>query len=139
MMSKEKRSQAYQELYNAVEHVSKLNPGQKELTDASARVVKAIMNYTKGKKSVRHDKNGQERFNNALDALSIIDKYVPGCKGYVDSQVDRIRAVRKVQPGHKDYVDLSAFGEDRARDAKLQRIAKEAEKKREKPKAAMKV
>ncbi|SNU04470.1 hypothetical protein SAMN06297422_10111 [Lachnospiraceae bacterium] len=116
MMPSKGRSNYYQDLYNAVAAIANMKPGDNNFYVANDRLVKAIRDYTKGKKNVRVGGDGKARFDNALDAMAILNKYVPGCRNFVDEQVNRIREVRKVQPGHKYYVDINNHGALKAKE-----------------------
>ena len=44
---------------------------------AGYEVLRAVENYTKGKKNIRFSDDGKDRFDNALDALGILYKHMP--------------------------------------------------------------
>ncbi len=132
LMPDKDRSKEYKAFYGVVEKIASLadryefhheydcKVAVKDLIDLNANLLEAVMNYTKGKKAVRWSDNGKERFNNTLDALGIMDKYVPGVKSQIDTVVARVNYVR----WERNAVDLSKFGADRAEKAKVSRDAK---------------
>ena len=69
------------------------------------------------------DKTRQLIFDNCLDALSVMNKHVPGMKQDADELVARTNEVRKAKPGQKDFVDLDRYGSARAKVASEQRNA----------------
>ena len=115
MMSSEKRTDVYKDFFEAVSKVASLKPDDKDFYAANDRLIKAIRDYTKGKKSVRRSDDGKARFDNALDAMAIVDKYIPGSRNFVNEQVERIRKVRDVEKGNKFYVDLKNYGAENAK------------------------
>ena len=129
MMAKRDRSPEYQNLVNAVTKMAKLNSdkaGTPEVKNASIQVGFEVMlaaeNYMKGKKSVRSTDDGKERFDNALDALGVLYKNVPGLRSHIDELVDKTNRVRGAKdPNHKDHVDIEKYGNERAREAKMNR------------------
>ena len=123
MMSSERRTDEYKELFNSVKKVSKLKPDSPDFYAANDRLIKAIRDYTKGKKSVRRDSEGRARFDNAMDALAIVNKYIPGSRYFVREQVDRINKVRGVRPGDRNYMDLSNHGAQNAANKNNERLA----------------
>ena len=129
MMAKRDRSPEYQNLVNAVTKMAKLNSdkaGTPEVKNASIQVGFEVMlaaeNYMKGKKSVRGSDDGKERFDNALDALGVLYRNVPGLRSHIDELVDKTNRVRGAKdPNHKDHVDIEKYGNERAREAKMNR------------------
>ena len=86
-----------------------------KLMVANGKMLNAVRVYQKGKKSMRTFTDSQNRFDNSMDALSVMSDHVPGFKPYARELVRRTNHVRKVQPGDENYVDLSHFGVERAR------------------------
>ena len=78
----------------------------------------------RGKKAVRWTDNGKERFNNALDALGVMVKHIPGAESQIQKVVGRINDVR----WERNAVDLKQFGAERAENAKAKRDAKQPTK-----------
>lgn len=126
MMPEYDRSPEYQSLVRSVRALGALNSDkymdpevQQQAMNAGFQVLLATENYMKGKKSVRSSDDGKERFNNALDSLSILRQGMPGLKVHIDQLVARINTVRKAQgPEHEDYVDITCYGSQRAVQAK---------------------
>lgn len=133
MMSKADRSPEYQNLVNAVVKMGRINSDKANTPEAKKASIKggfevmlAAENYMKGKKSVRSSEDGKERFDNALDALGMLYKNVPGLRPHIKEIVDRINHVRKAEdPNHKDHVDIEKYGSERAREAKMNRALKD--------------
>ena len=104
MMSARDRSPEYQKLVNSVKKMGRLNRDDytnpqvvQETTNAGLEVLRAVEDYTKGKKKVRSNDDGKERFNNALDALGILYQNVPGMRPEIDKVMARINKVRKAE------------------------------------------
>lgn len=122
MMPEYDRSPEYQRLVRSVRELGALNADkymdpevQQQAMNAGFQVLLATENYMKGKKSVRSSDDGKERFNNALDSLSILREGMPGLSQHIDQVVARINTVRKAQGSeHEDYVDISRYGSERA-------------------------
>ena len=133
MMSGRDRSIEYRNLVKAIKAVGNLNAdalsddakAPKIIDDARTRgfeVLKAVEAYVKGKKSVRHSEDGRDRFDNALDALAILKKTIPGMKDNINLIVERINVVRRsANPKSEYHVDLEKYGVDRAKEAKKKR------------------
>ena len=98
----------------------------------------AITNYTKGKKSVRTFEGGRERFDNALDAASILTKYAEGSNKRIGQIVNRINKVRNAEKNKDDAVDLNKYGAQRAQEHKKAKEEAKAKPKKEEPKNQMK-
>ncbi|MCR5103666.1 MAG: hypothetical protein K6B68_04330 [Eubacterium sp.] len=126
MMKKEGCSAEYKALWDAVKTVSEMSP-EDNFSNANDKLIGAILNYTKGKKSVRVRDNGKARFENAVDALAIINKYVPGSHTIVEGQVNRINGVRKVKAGDRYFIDIEQHGANNAK-AKNEARAKNNQK-----------
>ena len=132
MMSDKGRTTEYQNLVTAVKNLGKLSsdkendPVLTEQTKAAGyEVLRAVENYTKGKKSIRFSDDGKDRFDNALDALGILYKHLPKLKPQIDIMVERINNVRKSQDSaHKNHVDINKYGADRAEQAMKRRPKK---------------
>ena len=126
MMKKEGCSTEYKALWDAVKSVSEMSPNG-NFSNANDKLLGAILNYTKGKKSVRVRDNGKARFENAVDALAIINKFVPGSREIIQKQVNRINVVRGVKAGERYFVDLENHGANNAK-AKNEARAKNNQK-----------
>lgn len=136
MMSSKDRSPEYKAMVKSVKRIADMDPaklstiqGQNYIIDANATLMRRIDTYMKGKKKVRRTDDGKERFNNSLDALAILDKYVPGAHDMALELVGRINSVRNADnEKNKNYVDLDNFGPKRAEAAKAARQAKQQKK-----------
>ena len=129
LMSDKGRSKEYKAFHKAVENIAdlkgnddlnneeELNKLGMLLVDLNANLISSINTYMKGKKNVRSSTDGQKRFNNSLDALSIMRDNVPGIKYQADALEKRINTVRK----ESMRINLSDYNATRA--------AKEAPKK----------
>ena len=132
MMSDRGRTTEYQNLVTAVKNLGKLSSDKEndpvlteQTTAAGYEVLRAVENYTKGKKSIRFSDDGKDRFDNALDALGILYKHLPKLKPQIDTMVERINIVRKSKdPAHKNHVDINKYGVERAENAKKLRAPK---------------
>ena len=62
-----------------------------------------------------------------MDALAIINKFVPGSREIIQKQVNRINVVRGVKAGERYFVDLENHGANNAK-AKNQARAKKSQK-----------
>lgn len=116
------KSPKYQALCRAVSGIAAIDPNdpnvRTKLMVANDKMLNSLVDYQKGKKSMRSIlTDGQQRFDNSMDALSIMNDHVPGLRPYAKAQVDRTNAVRKVGEGHKNFVDLANFGTERAKQA----------------------
>lgn len=140
MMSVKGRTTEYQNLVTAVKNLGRLSSDKEndpKLTDqttaAGYEVLRAVENYTKGKKSIRFSDDGKDRFDNALDALGILYKHLPRLRPQIDIMVERINIVRKSQdPAHKNHVDINKYGADRAEQA-MKRRSKKAQDVKKQP------
>ena len=114
-------SEAYQTLVKSVRAIGNMDPQDKnlemKLIAANEKVMNAIKNYSKGKKSVRGSRDGQYKFDNCMDALSIVNNHVPGMHGEAKKLVDRTNEVRKAKVDDDNFVDLSRYGSGRAKAA----------------------
>ena len=134
MMTKEGRSTKYQNLYDAVQDASKIdinaeNAGE-QLIAANRKIMQCVQIYVDGKEKVRFWEDGQKRFDNAMDAASIVAAYAPQSAVFdADRLVSKINTVRGVS--RKGYdpnrVDLRNYGGERAKN----RVVKENQKKQE--------
>ena len=114
------QSVQYQALYASVKRIGDLDPNdpsvRTKLMTANEKMLNSVVSYQKGKKSMRSVfTDSQKRFDNSMDALSIMNDHVPGFRPYAKAQVDRTNQVRKVKEGHENFVDLKNFGVDRAK------------------------
>ena len=123
MMSSAGRSPEYQKLCTAVRRVAGCRACDNNLLVANALLIDAIEAYTKDKMKVRRGTDGNARFENALDALALVNTFVPGSRYVVRRLVDSIRKARKVAPGHRHYVDIRNYGAENARTKNVARIA----------------
>ena len=116
MMQSNKRGDKYKELCDAVKNVANKSPYDRDFLAANDRLIKAIGDYTKGKKSVRSNATEKAKFDNALDAMSIVNEYIPGSRYFVKEQVNRINEVRKARQGGKNFVDINKYGAENAKE-----------------------
>lgn len=111
-------SPAYKKLVSSIKTVGSLDRQDPDFElkflAANEGVMNAIKSYSKGKKSVRTFEDGRSKFDNCLDALSIINDNIPGLKEDCKKLVDRTNEVRKVKEGDDDFVDLDFYGSKRA-------------------------
>ena len=123
MMSSEERSDEYKELVSAVQAIGNLgaNATDEAFSNASARLLRAINEYTNDKMSVRFQFDGNERFDNALDALSVMTTYTPGVASVGNNLAKRVSDTRNVSANSVDYIRLSDYGVQRAQKAKNER------------------
>ena len=95
---------------------------QSEVRIRGIEVLRAVETYIKGKKKVRHTDDGNDRFDNAIDALAVLYKTIPGMKPDIEMIVNRINTVRAVKtPDNKYYIDIKKYGTERALVAKQKR------------------
>ena len=77
------------------------------------RLFKNNEDYMKGKKSIRRNQDGRNRFDQSLDVLSELAKVSDYAKDKAETLVDRINEVRKTKPGDRNGVSLSNYGADK--------------------------
>ena len=134
MMTSKDRSPEYQKFTAAVEEVAKLKPGSKDFADASRKaneaLLKSINIYSRDKEKVRTFDGGVARFDNTMDALSIMKAHIPGIKDVIDARVDAINKTRGAESvDHKDHLDLSKYGAGRAQTEYEKRTGQPAQEK----------
>lgn len=138
LMTDDNRTAEYKNMVKYIKEVAGMNPAEAEAKKdeiilKNYKLMQAIEKYMMGKKRVRRSDVGVEHFNNALDALSIMNEYNPSLNDKVDSIVDRINEVRGSEASdHKDHVSIKEFGAERSIKAKEARKEKEKNKKLEK-------
>jgi hypothetical protein len=138
LMTDDNRSAEYKNMVKYIKEVAGMNPSEAEAKKdeiilKNYKLMQAIEKYMKGKKRVRKTDIGVEHFDNALDALSIMNDFNPSLNDKVDSIVDRINEVRGSEASdHKDHVSIKEYGAERAIKAKEARVEKEKSKKLEK-------
>ncbi|MCR4716884.1 MAG: hypothetical protein K5656_06855 [Lachnospiraceae bacterium] len=118
------QSKEYQGLRTAIKNIADLRldvMGREMPADISERIASlntvllgAVEVYMKGKKKIRKTEEGNYRFNNALDAMGLLSKFVPDTKPQIKVTVDRINEVREAEKGDYEYVDISNYNEARA-------------------------
>ena len=136
MMPKEGRTQKYIDFYDAVQNVVKAGtPNENGLVDSEAvkqaniKLMDKLDTYISGKEKVRFHTDGQKRFANALDALSVLGLHAPGLESRVSDTVKKINTAREAKSvKNKDFVDISRFGSERARKEAPKEPSKTAEK-----------
>lgn len=119
----------YKNFRNAVEHIQSLGNelnlktaegkqlAAKQIINLNASLLSAATKYMKGKEAVRGSIEGKLRFDNALDALSLMSKYAPQTKDQIELTIEHINKIRKVNETHKYHVKLSDYDERRAKKA----------------------
>ncbi|MCR5337344.1 MAG: hypothetical protein K6E75_02175 [Lachnospiraceae bacterium] len=119
MKSKKDRSPEYQKFFDAVEKAGRIDPKSdnvlEETSKANQEIMKGISTYINGKEKVRFRSGGQERFNNAMDALSLVYMYTPTLTERIQGMMDGINKKRDVKKiSSKDFVEVTKFGLERA-------------------------
>ncbi len=121
-MKDDDRSYEYQHMVKSVRVIANMKPedidsqkGRLALIGANFDLILSVQNYMKGKKSIRFSDDGKDRFDNSIDALAVMNKYVPGSRRVIDNIVDRINIVRDAREAEKKgHVDITKYGADRA-------------------------
>ncbi|MCR5213029.1 MAG: hypothetical protein K6E10_01305 [Eubacterium sp.] len=133
MMSSKDRSDKYKAVTNAVKAIADLKnkydfsldtdkkEALSELKGLSHNLHIASQIYMADKEKVRTSSGGKERFNNTLDAVAIMSKYIPKASNNLNKLVTSINKTRKAASGSKNYVDLKNYGANRAEQAKKRR------------------
>ena len=124
MMPKEGRSPEYGRYYDAVQTAAGLDKNDPDLDNKIAKANREILDsaeaYAKGKKSTRHSKDGQARFDNTLDGVSIVSTFAPkGCLKRGEKLFVRVNEVRGLDAKHK--LSMLNFGGDNAKTAAAER------------------
>ncbi len=118
MKSDKKRSPEYKALVASVEKASKLDriaanmtPAQKAQAFglANLAIIQAIQKYAKGKEAVRTSTAGQDRFDNMLDALSIVSKYTNGSGEEMNPNLKPILQKINKKRGADERINPSQF------------------------------
>lgn len=138
MSANGKMSTEYQALRTAIRSIANMDilltteqgrqQAAKTIVSMNANLLSASEQYMKGKKSVRGTTEGENRFNNTLDALGLLADYAPETKDQIIVSVNKINKVRKVKEGMKDFVKLESFNEGRAAEARAKRTNQAANK-----------
>ena len=121
MLTKEGRTDKYEALYDAVKEASEIDlhaeDAGKRIADANRKLMNKLEIYTEGKEKVRVSTGGQDRFNNAMDAASILATFAPACgKIKIDSMVGKINKARGAKNiSNPDFVVMRNFGGARAK------------------------
>lgn len=111
------RSSKYKELYNSISAVTdiKMNPNltpnqrRSAIRNANIRILDAVTKYTDGKEMKRTTNDGQDSFDNALDAMAIIEKYVPGFQIHTVKLLNKINHVRSSNPNGQELISHENF------------------------------
>ncbi|MBR6224055.1 MAG: hypothetical protein IKQ71_11555 [Lachnospiraceae bacterium] len=98
-----------------------MKKASEELIRQNANLLANCEKYMEGKEKVRSSEEGRMRFNNSLDALSILSQYSPRTKEQVMLSVDRINKKRGVKENDPKYVRINDYGERRAERAILEK------------------
>ena len=71
---------------------------------------------------MRHSSDGQARFDNALDGLSIVGIYAPrGCKARAEKLFARVNEVRGIDKNSSNRLIINDFGAENAAQAAAKR------------------
>ena len=93
-------------------------------------LLKSINVYSQDKEKVRFLDDGVARFDNTMDALSIMKDNIPGIGDVIDARVSAINKTRKAESAdHKDHLDLTKYGAERAQAEYAKRTGQPAEEK----------
>ncbi len=140
MMYAKDRSQEYKKLYEAIKNAAELDldsmsPVEQNnaIRHANIEIYDTVRKYTKGKESIRIHKDGQARFENALDALAVVAKYNKGFKVQTNKILKKINDVRvgKNKTSGKGYINPETFEQTHgAKNAKKKNEARIAENKK---------
>ena len=105
------RTEKWAKLVNSLNNIDldRDHTYEKQLTD----IFKNNEDYMKGKKSIRRNQDGRNRFDQSLDVLSELAKVSDYAKDKAETLVDRINEVRKTKPGDRNGVSLSNYGADK--------------------------
>ena len=124
-------------MVDGIAEIGSLDPDdpklEAKLIQANERLSNSIKVYAKGKKSVRVFQDGRDKFDNCLDALSVMKKNVPGMEQDARELVERTNEVRKVSQGDDNYVDLENYGAERAREVFFERRIDQARENPQEP------
>lgn len=98
--------------------------------ESDEALLKSIDVYSRDKEKVRFSSDGVARFDNAMDALSIMKDNIPGIGEVIDTRVSAINKTRKAESvDHKDHLDLTKYGAERAQAENAKRTGQPAEEK----------
>ena len=102
------RTEKWAKLVNSLNNIDleRDNTYEEQLTN----IFKNNEEYMKGKKSIRRNQDGRNRFDQSLDVLSELANVSDYAKDKAETLVDRINEVRKIKPGDEDVVSLSNYG-----------------------------
>ncbi|MBR4182537.1 MAG: hypothetical protein IKQ56_01815, partial [Lachnospiraceae bacterium] len=121
MLPSKGRSDKYKALYDAVRRISELKGAYDESLPADRAARSALIRelninlyyaaeeYIRDKEKVRTTTNGQKRFSDALDAVSIMASFAPGIKKYAQKTFDRINSKRSAAEGSEKYVSIRKY------------------------------
>ena len=124
MQSKNGRTDEYKELYDAIEAASELQVKTAMMSDAekasayrnsNIRIVEAVKKYIKGKKSPRTITSRKDRFDNALDALAIVEKTNPNAAKRIHKMIADINRHRGANYKINADTFTTTYGADRAK------------------------
>ena len=79
------------------------------------QVVEAVKKYIKGKKSARVITSRKDRFDNALDALAIVEKANPNSAVRIDKMIADINKHRNVDKKINGDTFTTTYGAERAK------------------------
>ena len=126
MDSPKGRTDKYQRFYNSIKAITELKTNdsyaEDDLIMANDELYDATLAYMEGKENVRVQGKGKRAFNNSLDVLSEMTKYVPGTNLSTMKEINKINQVRKSKKQPTIETDLKKFTEEygakRAEEAK---------------------
>ena len=126
MMPSKGRSKEYIALYDSVKSIGDLKgrydfslesdrrAAAKLVRDYNQNVLSTGQIYITGKENVRSSTNGNKRFKNALDSLSLLSSYATKLSTTVNGIASAINTKRNAKPGSEKYVSMAEYGVKRA-------------------------
>ncbi|MBO6157696.1 MAG: hypothetical protein J6P72_00385 [Firmicutes bacterium] len=105
------RTQKWAKLVNSLKNIDlgRDHTYEEQLTN----IFKNNEDYMKGKKSIRRDQDGRNRFDQSLDVLAELAEVSDFAKDKAETLVDRINEVRKTEPDGRNGVSLANYGADK--------------------------
>ena len=142
MSSPKGRTQKYQNFYNSVKAITEIKfeeglQGEKKdqlvqkIINANENLYDATHAYIQGKEKVRRQNYGKKSFDNALDVLSTVTKYMPSTKVCTMKIVDKINGIRKKDSLIDKEKFLSTYSANRAAEANSKKKKKDNAKVKE--------
>ncbi|MBR4183546.1 MAG: hypothetical protein IKQ56_06965 [Lachnospiraceae bacterium] len=121
MLTKTDRTDKYKAFYDAVQDASKIDINAENadelIVNANRKLMKNLEVYIAGKEKVRTSTGGQDRFNNAMDAASILAAYAPVSQSVkINNMVANINKARGAKKRtDPKYVSMRNHGGHRAK------------------------